>query len=296
MDIIPINNSDYSHYSKDLFKIGISSCNDFIPVYNINKYQDEYVNDVSGFMFKTYHKLNKESNSSRGAYKHNTFIARLLEKRDSLSKYYLKNSKGEITNIYVNSWYIVNEENEFLLLLSLKKKYCSEKDSWVDNNSSQLRITDTNSEHFVLFLSTELFNNPNYTVFYKKLQKEFIDTFHKIGVEVRIIPSSKIEEANYSNNFNMNFNKIDELTNHLNNDVQHLLFNNRNYAVSAGLNVPLEDRNPIFVPEEPVQESDLDWIDEYIGRPTRRRTRPTESGYNIQLIDDTVDTDTLTPF
>ena len=192
--------------------------------------------------------------------------------------------------------YIVNEENEFLLLLSLKKKYCSEKDSWVDNNSSQLRITDTNSEHFVLFLSTELFNNPNYTVFYKKLQKEFIDTFHKIGVEVRIIPSSKIEEANYSNNFNMNFNKIDELTNHLNNDVQHLLFNNRNYAVSAGLNVPLEDRNPIFVPEEPVQESDLDWIDEYIGRPTRRRTRPTESGYNIQLIDDTVDTDTLTPF
>lgn len=181
-----------------------------------------------------------------------------LNMRLNLNSYAVgKNEEGDDIIIRVGKGYIVDENDNILLLLGLTDKGISNFDSQIEDRLGYYSPIQKLSQYpyLCLLISTKLITDEKYSSFYKKLEKYYINDFYKNDIEVRFITSEKIEKLSYDNEFKLRFNTIEQLQSHLQNSVPKLMFlSDSDYAngINPGLNYPLSERNAIYVP--PVQE------------------------------------------
>ena len=111
---------------------------------------------------------------------------------------------------------------------------------------------------FRLFVSTNLITDDIYTNFYKKLYSEFIEKLIKLGVETIFSSSEKIQNVVYANNFNVEFNTITELNEHLSSGIGDLLFTD----YSEFRNVVEEERPEGYILTNPITSDGISEITE----------------------------------
>lgn len=90
-------------------------------------------------------------------------------------------------------------------------------------HSEYYPVKKENAENMTLFISTEFLMNPVYSVFYKKLEKGYIQEAFKIELPVIFTTSDEIERLHYSNDFKVEFNQINHFENFLQNDIGKIL-------------------------------------------------------------------------
>lgn len=134
-----------------------------------------------------------------------------------------------------------------------------------------------------LLLSNELITNKKYALFYKKLCVNYINDAYSNDIEVRFLTSEKIEKLNYSNEFSLRFNTIEQLQSHLQNLVPVINFlNDSDYSsgnINPGLNYSLTERNTIYTPPvveiNPISElpPDIEYVNPFPVEEARERLR-----------------------
>jgi hypothetical protein len=211
-----IRNYIYGRFEANPFVIGTTNRNEYFPVYAIfenqafnyseNKLSEHLINDI--FLYK------KPQN--------NTYTKVGIRRYDDLFTV-LKDS-GKI-NVYT---FVYNEVNYYLNCL---KGYIA------DENDNILLILTTNSfnifkeytgdlktDNLKLYVSNELIINEKYKNLFKKINSEYIQYCYNNNIEVVFTNSEKIQKTVYSNDFNVEFNNLEELNNHLKSGIGENLF------------------------------------------------------------------------
>lgn len=225
------------------FKIGSSITSYFIPV--ISYWDTGYIKDEEDD-FILYHKPLLEIDYIPKKFNIREFLD-VINNYGGLRAFNL--SLGEEKNtIYVGKGYVVNEKDEILMILANKPK----SKLFLQQGYSKSTIPKENAKNLTLLVSTELVTNPIYANFYKKLEKEYILDAYKVNIPVVFTTSAKIENLTYSNEFEMKFNNIDELQNHLINNVGSIMFKSPEQfkTFNPGIGSKLENRQRKFVPIE----------------------------------------------
>lgn len=219
--MLEVNNNYRGGFSKNLFKIGVSIDSPYVPFINVvNK--EFLITREKGFM---YHK--PDWNKQNGIrISRSTLINNLNERQEVICAKVIK-SPNEYISIGVGKGYIVDEKDNILLLLGVKQEKINDMSFFSTNpDSKELSFAQ---ENLVLFISSELMKNKTYSALYKILEKEYIKDAYSYDIDVLITTSEKIENLCYSNNFKIEFNSINQLTNYLKHDVKNILFKNAEY-------------------------------------------------------------------
>ncbi|ALN97296.1 hypothetical protein BOX09_gp52 [Flavobacterium phage Fpv1] len=244
-----------SEFHGNEFKIGSSVTSYFVPIINCIRESNRYQRVTEG-NFILYHKpLLKIDNRPR-KFNIRDFLEMINE---SVGLYAFNLGLGEEKNIiYVGKGYIVNDKDEILMVLTTKPDKLNLP---FQPRYSKSTIPKENAKNLTLLVSTELVTNPIYTNFYKKLEKEYILDAYKVNIPVVFTTSVKIENLTYSNEFEMKFNNIDELQNHLINNVGSIMFKSPEQfkTFNPGIGSKLEDRQRKFVP---VKKDEVLWGEE----------------------------------
>lgn len=166
-----------------------------------------------------------------------TTVTNRLERNRNLTTCIFNRVEDINVIIKVAKGYISDENDNILLMLASKKShihYTNSYDRYIDSNYSNAEFS---KENIVLLLSTELMSNKKYSMLYKHLEKEYIADAYKQDIDVIFTTSAKIEKKCYSNNFKVEFNTIDELTNHLNSVVGQVVFQDDDFfhTVNPGM-------------------------------------------------------------
>ena len=212
----------YGHFRINPNVIGITDCNEYFPVYvvfshsmyryNVNNYGEslsEQIVDDSYLYHKPY--LLEKGRYADGSQYSDLF--RFIDTID-VSSYTFK-FEDEHHFLTCSKGYLADSDGNILMILCTKGF-----DIFTDDINQDV----LNNNMTVLFISTELINNPIYKNVYKKLQSEYIQECHEKEVEVIYTTSKKIEERVYGNGFKVEFNSLTELDEHLKGDVGSNLF------------------------------------------------------------------------
>lgn len=244
------------------FKIGSSVTSYFVPVINCIRESNHYQRVTEG-NFILYHKPLLKINNIPRKFNIRDFLEMINE---SVGLYAFNLGLREEKNvIYVGKGYIVNDKDEILMVLTTKpdKLHLPFQPRY-----SRTTIPKENAKNLTLLVSTELLTNSIYANFYKKLEKEYILDAYKVDIPVVFTTSVKIEKLTYSNEFEMKFNNIDELQNHLANNVGSIMFKSPEQfkTFNPGIGSKLEDRQRKFVPSD-FLNSPTDSYNEYPETP-----------------------------
>ena len=123
---------------------------------------------------------------------------------------------------FIGKGIIMDAKGEILLLTTVKR------DLFKDYNIRIRELSEDNEtyfsyDNFVMFVSSELAFKEEHSVFYRRLQKIYLNFCFEKGMEVRFLPSSTIEKNTFANSLNLRFNSIDQLDYHLRNEVKNFL-------------------------------------------------------------------------
>ena len=257
----------YGTLDPNVYVSGVSDLNEYVPFYTNRTYGVyEYV--TNGVYL--YNKPERKNNS----WSTSTYPQFLNYLKQSLSlrrfKYVLE---GVEELLYFMQGYIVDKEDNILLLLTIKNDFSFNR---MDN------ILD--KESFRLYISTKFLKNPIYKNFYKKLQKEYIDRFLEEDIEVIYTTSEKIHNSVFKDGFEINYNSLTELTELLHTEpIEILNFNENDEYVPTPTERYISGVDP-YIPE--VNEvrmlpRDRPTIDEIISEMDRERPL-----YYVDPVDD----------
>jgi hypothetical protein len=170
-------------------------------------------------------------------------------------------------NLLIGKGLIIDKDSgQVLMCLTLKQEELNYDFPLKEMSKSDFSNTDNIDYHkFIMFVSTELVSNSKYSVFYRRLQKIYLNFCFEKGIEMRIISASIIKKNTFANSFKVAFNSITQLQDHLNNDVQHIfmtneeLFRTQDYPLSLvapPLPVHLEDSFDEIVEDNVMENED----------------------------------------
>tara|TARA_R110000803_G_scaffold159415_1_gene223532 strand:- start:422 stop:1216 length:795 start_codon:yes stop_codon:yes gene_type:complete len=203
----------YGTFQGNPTKVGVSSENEYFPIYSL-EHKEEILNGVFSY----------EKPIKRHRLNIYTYLDLVVHFKESLScgKFSFK-YKGEPNEVYAIKGCILDKESNILLLLGANDKNLFDKENLVN---SKLR----------LYVSSELLKNENYKNLYKYLYSNYIQECIDEDVQFVVMTSKEIEKRVFSNTFELKYDNVTELNEHLKNDIADI-FN---------FKVPTIDVNPII--------------------------------------------------
>ena len=160
---------------------------------------------------------------------------------------------------FIGKGIIMDAKGEILLLTTVKR------DLFKDFDTRRRELSEDNETHFsynnfVMFVASELAFKEEHSVFYRRLQKIYLNFCFEKGMEVRFLPSSIIEKNTFANSLNLRFNSIDQLDYHLRNEVKNFLLIPEADSEQRSLHINIPPVN-IVMPVTEVDE-DLSYLEE----------------------------------
>lgn len=236
----------YGSFKGNPFIIGTTNRNEYYPVYaathfidriydNNNYYNGErlmenIVNEVSFYKKPTngaerrYGSLSKYADLIEALTK--SVNSDVFEFTISETSYYLTCNKG----------YIADIDDNILLILCTKSTTLFDDDGNIIPNNLRLYV----SNNFV--------TNPIYKNVYKKIDSEYIHFCYENDIEVVFTTSEKIQKQVFKNDFEVTFDNLSQLQEHLTSGLgDNIFFNEEEYLI---------EHNAI---EAPVKEQDADY-------------------------------------
>jgi hypothetical protein len=195
----------------DILKIGVKSLGEYMPYYTICD-DTMYISpfNISVFLpvltdIKFYYK-----HLSIRFYKTKTYSEFLknFKYKDRIRKYGFK-VQGKDVEISSGHYSILDDKENILLILCCKNY---ERNQIFDNDVPIYK-------YFKLLVATEFLLNPIYKSFYKKVEKDLINSCYEKGISVQFKSTKSIDEELFSKGFEENFNSITELNNIVENDI-----------------------------------------------------------------------------
>lgn len=196
-----IRNASLGQFKKNPYVIGSTSANFYTPVYAIhpNKVMSYVINDVYTYNkpYNTAKNLGAELNTYSSLFEslREVIVPRTYVFGYKENDYILNCLKGYLSD---------SDDNILLLLCSNDYKSCFNDDNTIAK------------EKLTLFVSQELLNNEIYKNLLRKLNSEFIDPCHAMGIDVTYTNSERIENHVYKNEFKVEYSSLTDLHEHLN--------------------------------------------------------------------------------
>lgn len=122
-------------------------------------------------------------------------------------------SDGNEEFLTVVRGYLADKFGKVLLLLT------TDSYSGLIKNPQDRRGREIDESHLKLFVSVDLINDEKYKLIYKQLQKKYIQLFHEAQIPVEFTTTEKIQSTCFSSGFELKFDSLQELDNHLVNEV-----------------------------------------------------------------------------
>jgi hypothetical protein len=208
--MIIISKRTVGRFKEDEFSIGTTSKNNYYPFYSL--FEQEQITDNSYIYYKP-------------SISYHSYISRYSELFETIGKSMHFNRfdftyDNESHFIYAMKGYITNDIGKTLFMLSI-----NDYDNVFEGDKPKY-------SKFKVFVATEFITNPIYSRIWRKIDKEYIQECHNLGISVEFNSLDKLDSSFFSNEFKINFNNLSELSNHLENDVSKLLFEDVNYYPS----------------------------------------------------------------
>lgn len=209
-----IRNHIYGEFDANPFVIGTTNKNDYFPIYSVfendnngpdNLLSEHIVDEI--FLYK------KPSN--------------FCYTKTGIGRY------GDLFSVLSDSGKVrvyAFTHNEVPYYLNCMKGYIADKDDNIllilTTNSYDVfdRNDKLNFKCLKLFVSNELVVNEIYKNLFKKINSEYLQYCYENDIEVVFTNSLKIQKEVYSNDFDVSFNNLEELNNHLNSGIGNNLF------------------------------------------------------------------------
>lgn len=218
-----LNRSFYGKFRGNPLIIGTTNKNEYFPVYSTNFYHqqmlDHYGYDYNDepiceniidniYLYKK--PVDSAKNHNAGITKYADLLHCLYTSTsaDTFSftvndvVYFLTCSRG----------YIADENGNILLLLATKSQDIFVYDEELHTNNLKL------------FVSNRFVKEPQYKNVFKKIDTEYINFCYQNDIDVMFTTSEKITSSVYKNDFEVPFNSLTELHEHLNGDVMENYF------------------------------------------------------------------------
>jgi hypothetical protein len=201
-------------FTSDLNNPANLTSNNYFPFINLrhlNTFNTYFENCI-----QTYYKPNivlqirLKANSSRN-------ILESLTYSSAMHKYVFTTS-----TYFIGKGIIMDQQGKILLLTTVKKDFFKTYDI-ISKRSLSEEYDSFSYDNFVMFVSSELACKPEHSVFYRRLQKIYLNFCFEKGMEVRFLPSSIIEKNTFASSMHLRFNSIDQLDYHLRNEVRNFL-------------------------------------------------------------------------
>jgi hypothetical protein len=164
---------------------------------------------------------------------------------------------------YITKGMVMDSLGKILFVLTIKKE-CLSYYTQDKRDSFNEGYVNFSYDNFILFISSELCCDPLHSVFYRRIQKAYLNFCYEKGMEVRVLPSSVIEKNTFANSLNLRFNSITELDYHLRNEVKYFLNTDEGDCETRSLQInipPVEIDEPIEIPREYAQMNDLHFVE-----------------------------------
>lgn len=166
---------------------------------------------------------------------------------------------------FIGKGIIMDAKGEILLLTTVKRELFKDYDIR-RRELSEDNGSDFSYNNFVMFISSELAFKEEHSVFYRRLQKIYLNFCFEKGMEVRFLPSSTIEKNTFANSLNLRFNSIDQLDYHLRNEVKNFLLISDEDVQQRSLHINIPPVNIVIPVAQPIVDSeeaiDLSYLEE----------------------------------
>lgn len=212
--MVEINLSARGSFERDEFAIGTTSKNNYYPFYS--QLSKEQISETDYMYYKPTHK--RGYGISRYSELFETLTSRMFFSRFNFTV----NDKDH--HVLVMKGYIANHLKQTLFMLSVK-------DYNTFNLVSQYH-EEPDYKKFKLFIATEFITNPIYSNLWRKIDKEYVQKCHELGIAVEFNTLENLDTFFFSNEFELEYNNLTELQAHLNNNVAPLLFEDFRYTPS----------------------------------------------------------------
>lgn len=216
----------------------IPSClvsNNFFPFIcagQLSRFEDDFYNFT-----KIYYKPDLQQHSSKSTSSKN--IIQSLTFSRTLVKYTFTSG-----TYFIGKGIILDNAGNVLTCLTLKKESLldyRQRGNIIDQESPEFSY-----DNFILFVASELPTKEEHSVFYRRIQKIYLEDCFEKGMEVRFLPSSVIEKNTFATPLNIRFNSITELDFHLRNEVKNFFTASDSIAETQALQINIPP--VIFVP------------------------------------------------
>jgi hypothetical protein len=196
----------YGNFSGDPLNVGVSSENEYVPVYTIRSREETvplYENIVSGIF--SYEKPRTRMETKISNY------ADLIEhfRYYLYSGFFIFKCQEEEHIIYATRGCLLDEEGNILLILTANTTQIFEEK---ELKTSSLR----------LYVSTAFIKDEKYKNVYKNLYTNCILECIEKDVQVVFATPEEIEKRVFSNTFKVEYNNLTDLNDHLNNEIAEL--------------------------------------------------------------------------
>ena len=230
---------DRHHFIKnDAFKVGTTNRNEFFPAYATfedlrdNGYQiqsdsfSEYIVD-NVFMYSKPIFCNGTIFTDFSVLTNFNSLISSFKGYNSMSVFKFKVAE-EIHYLNVTGGCISDTLGNILLVLCVKSNSLTYNDVIKTMTTDCIIDDDLNyhTQNLRLMVSTEFFRNEKYKNIYKKIEKEIIQSCYNMNIDVIFTTSDKIEDNLFKNDFEVNFDNLTELNEHLHSGIGRTLFLN----------------------------------------------------------------------
>lgn len=260
--------------SKNNFTIASSLDSEFTPIIVLQLLEYHRVRTKSFYVYKK-PRVGFNNDMKIGTY--NSFND-CIQKSQRVSTYNFKDSKGLILATFkVGKHYIADKDDRVLLTLCTRENNVKYYYEYSSSNDIENIAHDEGLKELVLLVSTELLSKPEYQMFWKKFEKDYIQDCYKSGIEVRFTTCEKIEKLCFSNNFKVEYQNVEQLLYHMKTVIPLL-------AIKRGEDVAFEtihgSLDSSFVPAE---EYLYDVREKYRIQDVIRRRNERGNSYERQL-------------
>lgn len=228
-------NSYHGRFNGNPFIIGTTDKNEYYPAYAAS---DNLLNDY----YRGNERLSENVLNDILLYKKP--VNNAITKRSGMSKY---------ADLFYNLQYSINSDvfefvvNDVHYYLTCSKGYIAD----IDDNILLMLCTNNEdlfddrgnlqSKNLKLFVSNRLINDSIYKNIFKKIDSEYIHFCYENDIDVVFTTSDKIQNTVFSNNFEVKFDNLTELNDHLNSGVGNNLFFSEDIYLNEDVQEVLED-------------------------------------------------------
>lgn len=229
-----IRNYNYGNFEGNPFVIGTTSKNKFFPVYALfeNQRRNDYyssndsINCLSEHLVRDVFMYRKPDNKAIRNYANYTRYPDMINSLQTSGKpevfQFLVNDEPHYINIMKG--YISDKFDNILMLLTCKSEYIKPNQHYLSADIFTNGLDDLDGNKLQLFVSNEFITNEIYKNVYKKVDAEIIQQCLKLDIDVFFTTSEKISKSIYQNEFEVSYNNLTELHEHLNSGIGNNLF------------------------------------------------------------------------